>query len=353
MKAAIFYGGKDIRIEERPIPEPGPGEVLIKVISCGVCGSDLHYYRGDTPFGKRPPHERGHELSGEVVQLGPGVKDLKPGQPVGIEAEHLLGCGICRPCRRGEYHLCLRRGYRNGQYQESHGFSQYDTCVMENCHPLPDPISYDHATLIDCYACGVHALNRVPHTPLDTIVIFGTGAIGMTLGQVAKAYGIERVILIGTRRGPLDLAKRAGAADEGIANCEADPVEAVGYLTKGEGADAIFETVGGSGPTLNQAIAMARFGGTISILGIFTQPQPVDLIKAYRKELRLQWSNSYSRWQGISEYRMALRLMEQGRVNPAPLITHHYPLDQIVQAFEAAENKRASGAIKVLVHPNA
>lgn len=353
MKAAIFYGGKDIRVEEKPIAEPGPGEVLIKVISCGVCGSDLHLYRGDTPFGKRDPHERGHELSGEVVQIGPGVEGLKPGQRLAIEAEHLLGCKDCRFCRRGEYHLCIRRGYRHDQYQESHGFSQYDACFMENCHPLPDHVSYDHATLIDCYACGIHALNRVPHTPIDTIVVFGTGAIGITLGQVAKACGVDRVIMVGTRHEPLELAKRAGAADTGIVNSEGDPVEAVRGLTGAEGPDAIFETVGGSGSTLNQAIGMARFGGIIAVLGIFTQAQPVDLITAYRKELRIQWSNSYSRWQGVSEYKMALDLMAKGRVNPGALITHHYPLDQIAQAFEAANNKQASGAIKVLVHPNA
>jgi threonine dehydrogenase-like Zn-dependent dehydrogenase len=196
MKAAIFYGGKDIRIEETPIPEPGPGEVLFRVQSGGICGSDLHLYRGQNPYGAQEPHQRGHELAGEVVALGPGVTGLAVGARIGIEAEHLPGCGTCRYCCRGEHHLCPTRGLRHGERQESHGFSEYDICVATNCHVLPEHVSYDAAALLDCYACGVHALNRVDLTPHDTVVVLGTGAIGMTLGQVAKAYGIGRVIMV-------------------------------------------------------------------------------------------------------------------------------------------------------------
>jgi threonine dehydrogenase-like Zn-dependent dehydrogenase len=115
--------------------------------------------------------------------------------------------------------------------------------------------------------------------------------------------------------------------------------------------DAVFETVGGEAPTINQGIGMVRRGGVISILGIFTQSPEVDVQTAYTKELHLQWANSFSRWQGVSEYRMALNLMASGRLHTTPIITTHFPLDRIHEAFAAANDKRTSGAIKVMVHP--
>ena len=351
MKAAIFYGGNDIRLEEHPQPIPGPNEVLFQVRSAGVCGSDLHLYRGQYPYGVREPHQRGHELAGVIVALGHGVTGLSVGQRIGIEAKHLLGCGTCRYCCRGENHLCATRGYRHGDRQESHGFSEYDVCPATHCYPLPEHVSLDAAALLDCYACGVHALNRVRLTPHDTIAVLGTGAIGMTLGQVARAYGVGRVIMVGTRQAPLEIATAAGAADIGVAHTTQEPVEAVLALTDGAGVEAVFETVGGNAPTINQAISMVRRGGVISVLGLFTQAQEVDVATAYRKELRLQWSNSFARWQGVSEYQMALDLMAAGRLQAAPLVTTHFPLERIHDAFATAEDKRTSGAIKVMVHP--
>jgi threonine dehydrogenase-like Zn-dependent dehydrogenase len=351
MKASIFHGGKDIRVEERPAPVPGPGEVFFKVTSAGICGSDLHPYRGEGPSASREPHERGHELSGEVAALGDGVSGLVVGQRVGIEAEHLLGCGTCRYCARGDNHICPTRGYRHGERQESHGFSEYDVCVASNCHPLPDHVSSDAAALLDCYACGVHAINRVDLMPTDTIAILGTGAIGMTLGQVAKAYGTGRVIMVGTRRAPLEIALTSGCADEVVANSEGDPVGAIQHLTNGEGVAAVFETVGGHAPTIAQGIGMCRRGGTVSVLGLFTHEPVIDARNAMTKELIIQWSNSFSRWKGVSEFQMSLDLMSSGRLNPDGFITHHFAQDDIQDAFAAADDKRSSGAIKVMVHP--
>lgn len=351
MRAAMFYGGQDIRLETFPEPQPGPGEVMIKIRSAGVCGSDLHLYRNHNPYGAREPHQRGHELSGEIVALGAGVSGWASGQRVGIEAEHLLGCGTCRYCCRGEHHLCPTRGFRHGERQESHGFAEYDICLASNCHALPEHVSFDAAALLDCYACGVHALNRTPVLPTSRIAVLGTGAIGMTLGQVAKAYGVQQVFMVGTRQEPLTIAQAAGAADVGLAHTDGDPVAAILQYTEGEGVDAVFETVGGNASTINQGIQMVRRGGVISILGLFTQDQSMDARTAYRKELQLRWSNSFSRWQGVSEYRMALDLLAAGRLQAEPLVTTHFPLSRIQEAFAAAEHKRTSGAVKVMVHP--
>ena len=353
MKTALFYGGPDIRVEERPMPEPGPGEVLVRVRAAGICGSDLHGYRRESPFGgnaPQAPRESGHELAGTVAALGPGVTGLAVGQRVGIEPEHLISCGECRYCRADAGHLCPQRGMRHGERHGSHGFSEYDVCAASNVHPLPDSVSDDAAAILDCYACAVHAIHRAPVLPFATAAVIGTGAMGMNVGQVARAAGASRVVMVGTRPAPLAAAREAGAADEGVAGSEGDPVQGVLDLTEGEGADVVFETVGGSAPTLEQAVKMARRGGTVCVMGIFTTTPVLDERTAYRKELTILWSNSYSTWQGVSEYEIALQLLASGRVRAEPLITHHFPLDRIGDAFAAAADKRASGAIKVLVH---
>jgi 2-desacetyl-2-hydroxyethyl bacteriochlorophyllide A dehydrogenase len=355
MKAALFYGGRDIRVETLPDPQPGPGEVLVRVRAAGICGSDLHGYRRPAPEGAPRGgaprgRENGHELAGVVAALGPGVTGLSPGQRVGIEPEHLIGCGACQECRRGDSHLCATRGQRDGARLGSHGFSEYDVCLAQNVHPLPDSVSEDAASILDCYACAVHALHRTPVTPDSTALVIGTGAIGMTLGQVLRAAGARQVIMAGTRRAPLEIARAAGAADLGIALSEGDPQGALMDLTAGRGADVVYETVGGDAPTLVQAVSGAARGGSVCIMGIFGAPQPLDTAVAYRKELTITWSNSYSTWHGRSEYQIALDLLAAGRVRAEPLLTHHFPLERIAEAFAAADDKQASGAVKVLVH---
>lgn len=350
MKTAYFYGGKDIRVVEEDVPEPGAGEVLFKVMSAGVCGSDLHNYRGHR-VREDVPWQQGHELSGVVAGLGEGVTGFEIGQRVGIEAEHLLGCGECRLCLDGQYHICPDRGMRHGVRQGSRGFSQYDVCVAENVTVLPDDVSFDAAALVDCYACGVHAMNRVPDVAGQSVAVIGAGAIALTLGQVLKANGAAKVILIGTRMEPIDIAVAAGSADVGINNSQRDPVEAVLRETGGEGVAVTFETVGGRTQLIQQAVEMTRRGGVVSVLGLFTKPQTVDPVLAMEREVSIQWSNSFSSWNGEREFVTALNLLQEGRLNPGPIATHHFGLDDIREAFAVADDKRASGAIRVFVTP--
>ena len=350
MKAALFYGGKDIRIEERPTPNPGPGEVLVEMRSAGICGSDLHNYRGNRQSAWENPWEQGHELSGVVSGLGDGVNNLSVGDRVGIEAEHLIGCGSCVQCRRGDYHICSRRGMINGSRHASHGFSSHDVTFASNCFVLPDGVGFDQAALLDCYACGIHAVNRTAVTPTDTTVIVGAGAIAMTLGQVAKAYGAGRVIMVGTRVETLEVAVRSGAADEFIVNVCNDPVQEVLNLTGATGAEVVFETVGGESQIISQCMQMAGIGGTVSVVGLFTKPQIIDSQEyGMAKELRLTWSNSYSSWKGVSEYKSAIDMLGDGLLDANPIITHRFPQRNISEAFEAASDKKSSGAIRVII----
>jgi threonine dehydrogenase-like Zn-dependent dehydrogenase len=369
MKTAYFYGGKDIRVVEEPVPEPGPGEVLFKVMSAGVCGSDLHNYRGHRSRDDER-WQQGHELSGVIAGLGEGVTGFEIGQRVGIEAEHLLGCGECRLCLDGQYHLCPDRGMRHGVRQGSHGFSQYDVCVDENVTVLPDHVSFDAAALVDCYACGVHAMNRVPDVAGQSVAIIGAGAIALTMGQVLKANGAAKVILIGTREQPVEVALEAGSAEVGVvvgsllrlgssalkrpfdgAQDDRSVVEAVLEETDGEGVAVTFETVGGQTQLIQQAIEMTRRGGVVSVLGLFTKPQAVDPAMAMEIEISIQWSNSFSSWNGEREFVTALNLLRSGKLNPDPIVTHHFGIDEIAEAFAVADDKRSSGAIRVMVTP--
>lgn len=354
MKAALFYGGRDIRVEELPDPIPGPGEVLIRIGAAGVCGSDLHPYRGANPWGPQEPGPRraGHELAGTVVALGSGVTGLDVGQRVGVEPMHLVGCGRCRQCGRGDYHVCPSRGLKDGKRRGSAGFSELDVVVAANVYPLPDSVSLDVASLLDVYGCGVHAINRVPLRAMEHVCVVGTGPIGLTMGQVARAAGARQVIMIGRRDEPLAFARQVGAADTVVNNATVASLgDAIADLTGGELCDAVFETVGGTSDTMHQAVEAAAFGGRIGIIGAFWGDVSVAYRAANRKELDLLWCNSYATWHGQREFQIALDMLASGRVQAEPLISHRYPLTEIAEAFRAADDKRASGAVKVIVQP--
>ena len=366
MKAALFYGGKDIRIEDRDLPFIGNNEVMIKVNSAGICGSELHNYRGTQPSPKEVPWEQGHELAGTVVSTGSGVNDIRPGDRVGIEAEHLLGCGVCTWCSSGNNHLCKNRGILNGKRHSSHGFSSHDVVLANNCYKLPDHISFDHAALLDCYACGVHALNLIKDQRQDRpIVIMGSGAIAMTLGQIIKAKwshaDSRKVIMIGTRKASLETALIAGAADEVvIGGPDKDIVTPILKKTSGDGAGIVFETVGGNSQLTQQCMDIAMIRGIVCVMGIFTKSQIIDSQgSGMSKELSLFWSNSFSHGMdeplaeanyASKEYQESLDYMSSGKINANPLITHKFPQNNILEAFEAADNKAASGAIKVIIN---
>jgi threonine dehydrogenase-like Zn-dependent dehydrogenase len=354
MRTAFFHGGADIRIEEIPTPEPGPGEVLVRIAAAGICGSDLHLYRGENPWGGwggSGPRRGGHELAGVVSAIGAQVTGLSVGQRVGIEPMHLVGCGRCRYCQRGDYHICPTRGRRHGQPTHSAGFSEYDIVVADNLYPLPDHLSFEVAAMLDVYACGIHALNRVPLLPFNTVVIVGTGPIGMTAGQVARAAGARQVIIVGRRDAILEFGRSVGAADRVINATRQDVGTAVRALTDGVGAEVVLETVGSHEATMRLAVEAAAPGGIIGVIGAFIGDVSVPYAAANAKELDIRLCNSYSTWRGVREFQITLDMLAEGRLQAEPLVTHRFSLDRIGEGFKAANDKQASGALKVVVLP--
>ena len=350
MKAAVFHRHDDIRVEEVPLPEPGPGEVLVRIACAGICGSDLHRYRlGGLP-GQVYPHMTGHELAGEVAALGPGVSGLAVGRRVGVEPQHLVGCGACRWCRRGDSNNCPQRGRRDGRRLASHGFAQYDLAVADSVFPLPDTVSLEAAAILDVVAVAVHANRRVHVEPWETVAVLGCGPIALCAGMIARACGARRVLMTGLDDPTLAFARDIGACDVAINSAREDLPRAVLEQSDG-GADVVFEAVGGTAPTFPQALELAAPGGRVALVGTFQVPQTFAPQVPRRKELTLFWCESYATWRGVREYQIALDMVADGRVRADRLITHRFPLDEIATAFRVADQKLQTGAVKTVVQP--
>lgn len=346
MRAAIFYGPKNIKVEEIKKPEISGDEVLIRVKAAGICGSDLHFYKGEAPVKVPSGTILGHELSGEVVAVGDEVERIKIGDRVGIEP--LIGCGKCSFCRIGKYHLC--KGLKHIGFAFGGGFAEYTKAPQEKVFKLPQNISYEEAVLLDTYAVSVHAIHKVRIDISDLVVILGGGTLGLTTMQIVKAAGAKKVVIVGRRDKGLQIAKYAGA-DITINTSKVNVVDEVRKLSGGLGADIVFECVGGFAPTLQQAIKITRPGGTIGIIGVFTKNPNLDFWSAHTKEISLIFIWSYANWRIKPEFETALELLASRKLKPIPIITHTFPLSKINEGFSALLNKKESNAVKVLILP--
>ena len=341
MRVGMVYGPGKLGVEEVPLPKVGPKDVLMRVKAAGICGSDLHYHRRS----ENPPTSRragGHELSAQVIEVGDQVAHVSPGDRVGIEP--LLGCGECRFCRAGDYHLCHQLSHPGG------GFGEYTVALAQNVFRIPDCVSDDAAAILDCVAVGVHAVQRAKTEATDTAVVLGDAAIGISTMQVAKANGARQVGIVGHHDSALGIARSVGA-DFAVNAKETSAVDAVMDATDGKGVDIVYESVGGSSKTLTDAVKMVRPGGIITVIGSFVETPPIDLRRLLRYEVDVRFAWSYATWNGIPEFQIAIDLLADGRVDAEAMVTHRYPLDQIEDAFGAALNKYESGAVKVLVKP--
>ena len=346
MKAARFYGGHDIRLETLPDPVPGPGDVLVQVAATGICGSDLHGYHADPP---KPlsPRTAGHELTGEVVALGTGNVRHKIGTRVAVEPT--IPCNECSECLSGNYNICSQLVHIGGTGRGG-GFAEYMVAPVDNVYSLPDSVSFEAGALAEVYAVAVHALSMVPVQPGDQVAVIGSGPIGLTIAQMADLAGAESVAILGKPDGPLQIAQQMiGAIPLNVDTT--DPAEEVMAWTNGRGASIVFEAVGGRSNTLMQATEIAAKRGKICMVGGHVAPFTLDARYARSRELTVTWAFCYGRRDGEKEFQIALNLMGAGKLDPAPLITHRFPLTEITEAFAAAAGREAHSSVKVLVLP--
>jgi len=341
MKAGRFYGGKDIRVETVPDPEPGRGEVLIAVKAAGICGSELHGYHMKHPR-EHPPTTMGHEMSGEIVALGSGVETRKPGDRVAVEP--LMPCLSCDYCLQGKFQICRTLEHMQG------GFAELLVAKERNAHPIPADLSFDHGAMSEVYAVAVHALSRVPVAPGDTVAVIGSGPIGLSIAEMSALSGAGRVIVLGKPDLPLETIKEMiGAWTVNVD--EEDVKEAVLTYTNGKGADLVFESVGGMAPTLKQAMQIVAPGGKIGMAGAQFGAKDLPMGYAQARELSLHGIFCYGRKGLRSEFGIAIDLQGKGQLRTEPLITHRFPLDDVAEAFRTADQKDDTGSIKVIVNP--
>ncbi len=349
MRAAVLHDWNDIRMVQRPVPSPGPGEVLIKVESCSICGGDVKIVtRGML---KQPPMDSfiiGHEYAGTIVELGEAVDEYAVGDRVTVEVHK--GCGRCRNCIDGKYTACLNygnleKGHRANGFTTNGGFAEYAVNHVNTISKIPDNISFDEATIITTAGTALFGLEHMGgFVAGDSVAVVGPGAIGLMAVQCAKALGAGKVILTGTRDERLALGKKLGA-DVVVNLHKEDPIAAVKRETGGYGADLVLLTAGNS-DSLQQAIRIVRKGGDIVMVAHYEDTVAADL------GLCVQNSNNlYTvRGEGKRCVHRALELMRMGKIQAKDLLTHSYPLDEIREAFRVFM-AREGGAIRIVLHP--
>lgn len=349
MRAAVLVEPSQFRILEKPVPEPGWGEVLVKVAMCGTCGTDLkimqHPFPHQPPFGQFTP---GHEWTGTVVALGDAVDEFAVGDRVAIEAHS--GCGRCPNCVVGEYTACLNygnlhKGHRTSGFTADGGFAEYAIHHAKALYKMPDNATWEDAVLVTTAGTGLYGLDTAGGFIVgDSVVVIGPGPVGLMTVQLAKAMGAGQIILVGTRQSRLDMGLRMGA-DAVVNSREEDPVAAVRRLTGGLGADLVMEA-SGAPDTPQQCVEMVKLGGKISFLAFYADKVTFDLSRAIRSDVTLYTT----RGEGGANVGRALSLAAQGKLTGKELVTHHFKLDDIMEGFRVVR-EREGDPIKAVFVP--
>jgi len=324
------------------VPKPRRGELLIKVRSVGICGSDLHAYHGNQPFVK-PPRILGHELAGDVWAIGEGAE--KSGFEIGdkVVAEGLFTCGQCGFCRSGRYNIC-----ENARVLGIHvngADAEFVNIPAEAIHHLPERMNYDEGALVEPAAVAAHAVERCGVGEDDVVAITGMGPIGLLTMQMAKARGASKIFVSDVIDYRLDLARKLGA-DLTVNARQEDWSRRVSQATNGRGADAVFEAVGHP-DTIRETFEIVRHGGSVIVIGMsYAQPiMEMNMLSLPMKELRVLGSKASARMTD-----KVIELFRQGRVNFRDLVSHALPLAEAPRGFELCDKKREN-AVKVILHP--
>lgn len=333
----LMTAPKQITFREIPIPKPGPDQVLVKIKKIGVCGSDIHVYHGTHPYVSYPLTQ-GHEVSGQIVELGEYVKELQPGQRVTIEPQ--VFCGRCYPCLHGKYNLC--ENLKVMGFQTTGTASEYFAVDASKVTPLPENLTYSEGAMIEPLAVTVHAAKRFPDLKGAKAVVLGCGPIGILLIQSLKALGAAQVLATDISDSRLELAKSLGA-DFAVNTGKADYAAALLDAFGPDKADVIYECAG-TDITMDQAIQNARKGSTIILVAVFGKRANVDLAKLNDSELDLNTSMMYRH----EDYVDAIRFVQEGKIRLKPLQSAWFAFQDYQKAYEYIDNNRES-TMKVLI----
>jgi L-iditol 2-dehydrogenase len=352
MKAWVLGDPEQLSFSEKPVPQPGPAEVLVRVDAVAICATDLEIIshgvpakiQGGLPFNKN--FTPGHEYMGTVVKLGPAVDEYQVGDRVTVEVH--AGCGRCERCREGMYTSCLnygepQKGHRANGFTTDGGFAQYAVNNINTLVHVPDDMSDAEATLVVTAGTSMYGLDVLGGLVAgEGVVVCGPGPIGLLGVAVAKALGADPVILTGTRDARLDLGKKLGA-DHVINIRNESAVAAVKRITKGKGVHFVVEC-SGAPEAMNEAAQMVNRGGRICLAAFPQQPVPVDLAYLVRNNIYVFGI----RGEGKSATHRAMALMKQKRFDAKLIHTHTFPLAELPTALKYAR-ERIEDAIKVVV----
>lgn len=347
MRAVVITGPDEYGVREVPVPRPGRAEVLVRIRSCAICGSDPKIYDGSYRGMWPPayPFIAGHEWAGEIVLLGEDVTGFSVGDRVAGEAHK--GCGVCRVCKGGFYNLCMNygkagAGHRHYGFTWQGAYAEYNAYSINAIARLPDNVSDNEGAMVDTAGTALHGIELAGITPGGVSVIIGPGPIGLFTMMIAKNMG-STTVMVG-RGHRLQLAARMGA-DAVVDYEKENPAGLIKELTGGTGADEVFECAG-SETAVGLAVDAARKGGRVALLGIYGAGNiSVPLRTVVLNQISLLGSRANP---GTAE--KVISLMSSGRINAASLVTHEFPLEKIREAIDTFV-RRLDGAVKVVVKP--
>jgi L-iditol 2-dehydrogenase len=342
MKALLLSEYKQLEIADLPEPSPGPGEVLVRVAACGICGSDVHGYDGSS--GRRiPPIVMGHEAAGTIAALGDGVNGFAVGERVTFDST--VYCGACNNCRRGDVNLCDNRqvlGVSCGDYRRAGAFAEYVAVPARILYRLPDALSFEEAAMLEAVSVALHGVALAEISAGSTAVVLGAGMIGLLTLQALRAAGCARVFVADLDSTRLKLARDAGA--RAVLSSERDIVPEILQLTEGTGVDVAIEAVGRN-ETVRASIESVRKGGTVVLVGNISPEVTLPLQKVVTRQIRLQGSCA-----SAGEYPRAIELLASGAIQVKSLISATAPLEEGPRWFERLY-AREPNLMKIILTP--
>ncbi len=337
MEALVWLGTEQLEARDLPVPEPAKGEALVQVRYAGICGTDLHIFKGQHPRAK-PPLVMGHEFCGHIVRAGAGRTDLCEGDFV--VGEPLISCGVCDACVRGYAHVCQKLGLYG--IDKDGAFAEFVKIPSAKLLKVPSTLTPDKTALVEPTAVAVHALRLSVTRSGDTVCVVGAGPMGLLTALVARESGAERVLICESEPVRIDLAKGFGL--EVINVDEVDPAEAVMDATSGRGADVVFEAAGSTSSALLAAKA-CRVRGQIVLIAIPKNPVPMDLVTITFRELSLVGVRVYEPY----DFERAINFLARADVDLGRLLSRPFSLGEGLQAF--AEAGRGGAVMRVLFAP--
>ncbi len=338
MKQAVMTSPGVIEFRDIDRPVPGPDQVLLEIRRIGVCGSDIHVFHGLHPYTSYPVVQ-GHEVAAVVAETGAAVTAFQPGDRAVFMPQ--VTCGVCYPCRNGQYHIC--DSLRVMGFQTSGAAQEYFAIDADMVLRVPDDFDLDFAAMIEPIAVGVHAVRRGGDVSGKNVVVLGAGTIGNLTAQVARAMGARAVLITDVSDFKLHKA-RACRLDYPVNTGQENLGAAIERAFGPDKADLILECVGVEA-TITQAIDHARKGSTIVIVGVFGEKPRVDLGLVQDRELSLVGTLMYQR----TDYEKAIQLATEGRLHLQELVTAHYPFERYLDAYHAIEAAQGD-SLKVIIN---